>query len=327
MAEKGGLADLKIVEYAQFITGPFCTKLMADLGAEVIKIEEPRMGDISRRREPFLNNAPHPEQSGLFLYLNTNKLGMTLNLKSAKGVQLFKELIKDADILVETLPPGHMAERGLDYETLREVNPGLIMTSITPFGQTGPYRDYKGCDLISSNMGGLSYVTPPRISDPTQEPPLKGGGRQTDFMAGTIGALFTMGAVFSRKLNGMGQHIDLSEFEATATAAARDISLFVYGYEQPNRSELGMHSTTTHLQCKDGFLQFYVLGTQPWQAFLNVIGNPEWGENDEFQDHPARVKNWDALKPLIEEWTKERTKEDVFHLLQQNRVAVSQSIP
>ncbi|MDY6911016.1 MAG: CoA transferase [Chloroflexota bacterium] len=323
MEKHRGLSNLKIVEYANFITGPFCTKLMADLGAEVIKIEKPGTGEESRKRGPFLNGIPHPEKSGLFLHLNTNKLGMTLNLNSHRGSRIFKELIKDTDILVENNPPSKMKSQGLDYASLREINPRLIMTSITPFGQTGPYRDYKGCDLISAHMSGLAYVTPGRIKDPEREPPLKTAGKQTDFMTGLIGALLTMSAVFTRKLTGTGQHIDLSEYEATATALARDISLFVYGYEKPSRAELGLHATAGHLACRDGYLQFHVLGPLHWNAFLDVIGNPEWGQDDRFRDHASRVQNWDVLKPLIEEWTRERNKEDIFQIMQQNRVPIT----
>src|SRR3989304_3206254 len=143
------LSGLKVVEYARFISGPFCAKLLADLGAEVIKVEEPGTGDEARRRGPFLNDVPHPERSGLFLYLNTNKLGITLDVGNPKGAGIFRQLVAEADILVENNPPARMKELGLDYEALREINPRLIVTSITPFGQTGPYRDYKSTNLIS----------------------------------------------------------------------------------------------------------------------------------------------------------------------------------
>ncbi|MBE9501342.1 MAG: CoA transferase, partial [Chloroflexi bacterium] len=125
----GALSDLKILEYAQFISGPYCAKLMADLGAEVIKIEEPGLGDRARRYGPFPQDIPHPEKSGLFIYINSNKRGITLDLHAATGMKIFKELVKAADILLEDNPPGVMRKLGLDYETLKEVNPRLIMAS------------------------------------------------------------------------------------------------------------------------------------------------------------------------------------------------------
>ncbi|MBE0481506.1 MAG: CoA transferase, partial [Dehalococcoidia bacterium] len=153
------LAGLKVVEFGEFIAAPYCTKLMADLGAEVIKIERPSFGDESRKFGPFPGDDPHPERSGLFLYLNANKLGVTLDLHSATGQDILKQLLKDADILVESNFPGEMKELGLDYASLREVNPRLIVTSITPYGQTGPYRDYKGYAINTAALGGMSMRT------------------------------------------------------------------------------------------------------------------------------------------------------------------------
>ncbi len=146
--DREALSGLKMLEYGEFISGPYCGKLLADLGAEVIKVEQPGLGDKARRWGPFPQDLPHPEKSGLFLCLNTNKSGVTLNLSSNAGVKIFKELVKQVDVLVENNLPKEMERLGLDYESLHQINPRLVVTSITPFGQTGPYRDYKGCDLI-----------------------------------------------------------------------------------------------------------------------------------------------------------------------------------
>ena len=154
------LHDVRVVEYGSLITAPYCSKLMADLGAEIIKVEKPGEGDAARRRQPFLNDIPGIEHSGLFLYLNANKLGVTLNLEKPAGRDIFKKLIKDADILIEDTRPGELGELGLGYSDLQLLNPALVMTSITPFGQTGPYKDYKGNDYIAWHMSGASYVTP-----------------------------------------------------------------------------------------------------------------------------------------------------------------------
>ena len=144
---ESALAGVKVLEYCKLVSGPYCAKLMADLGAEVIKIEEPETGDEARQKGPFLNDIPHSERSGLFLYLNTNKLGITLNPGTPTGVRVFTELVKNADILVEDTAPGTMELLGLGYDALRQVNPSLIITSITPYGQTGPYRGYKAHHL------------------------------------------------------------------------------------------------------------------------------------------------------------------------------------
>ncbi|MCK4242122.1 MAG: CoA transferase, partial [Dehalococcoidia bacterium] len=159
MAEKA-LAGVKVLEFASFVSGPYCVKLLADLGAEVAKIEKPGVGDEARRRGPFPNDIPHPERSGLFLYLNTNKLGITLDVNSQTGKRIFKQLVEWADILVEDNPPKVMEELGFDYETLKTINPQLVMTSLTPFGQSGPYRDYKAYGLNISHGSGSGYLTP-----------------------------------------------------------------------------------------------------------------------------------------------------------------------
>ena len=152
------LTDLKVIELAEFVSGPYCTKMLADLGAEVIKVEKPGVGDIARRLGPFPDDVPHPEKSGLFLYLNSNKLGVTLNIETATGRKILKQLIEDADVFVESNPQKMMGQLGLDYESLKEINPKLVMVSITPWGHTGPYRGYKGYDInIMAGSMLMSY--------------------------------------------------------------------------------------------------------------------------------------------------------------------------
>jgi crotonobetainyl-CoA:carnitine CoA-transferase CaiB-like acyl-CoA transferase len=150
MSDKA-LAGLKVVELSDFIAGPYCGKLLADFGAEVVKVEKPGIGDEARQRGPFPGHVPHPEKSGLFLYLNTNKLSITLDVERATGQRILKEILKTADILVEDRPPAQMETLGLDFKTLHKVNPALIVVSITAFGQSGPYRDYKGYAMRRRN--------------------------------------------------------------------------------------------------------------------------------------------------------------------------------
>ncbi len=318
---KRALSDLKVVEYADFISGPYCAKLMADLGAEVIKVEEPGVGDKARRSGPFLDDIPHPERSGLFLYLNTNKLGVTLNLRTPAGVKIFKELIKEADILVENNPPSVMKELGLTYHTLKEINPRLIMTSITPFGQSGPYRDYKASDLVSIHMGGIGYVTPWMVNDPEKEPPLKGGGRQADFLAGVSAALVTMAAVYARQWSGLGQHIDLSEHEAVACILGRDIAAYSLEKVLWDRTKAPVAGAVSLLPCKDGYIQLHPREDRQWLQFVEIMGNPEWAKDERFKTAESRSNNWNSLVPLIWEWTKERTKEEIYHACQAKRIA------
>ncbi len=154
---EGALSDLKVLEFGEMVSAAYCTKMMADMGAEVIKIEPPGRGDEARRRGPYAQDRPGPERSGLFSYLNTNKLGVTLNLEAPQGKKIFFDLVKGTDILVENQPPKRMEELGLTYENLEKINPRLIMVSITPFGQTGPYRNYKAHEINTYNACGFGF--------------------------------------------------------------------------------------------------------------------------------------------------------------------------
>ncbi|MDY6893614.1 MAG: CoA transferase [Chloroflexota bacterium] len=321
--EQQALAGLNVVEYSHFITGPFCTKLMADLGAEVIKIEEPGSGDDARARGPYPNDTPHPEQSGLFLYLNTNKFGITLNPRTTPGAQIFKDLIREADILVESSHPGVLEELGLGYETLIQLNPRLIMTSITPFGQTGPYRDYKSCDLVNFHMSGIGRGIPMDVEHPEQEPPLKAGGHQSHFLSGMTAAMITVSAVLGRQATGQGQHIDLSEYETMAFGIARDIATYSHETIIPTRSQSRLSGFGTFLACRDGYIQLYCTNERQWRDFIEVMGNPEWADDEMFKDAHSRATNWAMLEPLLLKWTMERTQDDIHHAIQSNHVPCS----
>jgi len=157
MKGEQALTGLKVLDVTHYIAGPFCTKLLADYGADVIKVEKPGEGDESRRMGPFPDDVPDPEKSGLFLYLNTNKRGITLNLKTETGVKIFKDLVKESDVLVENFSPRVMPGLGLDYQTLKKVKPQLVMTSISNFGQTGPYRDWKATEITLFALCGQMH--------------------------------------------------------------------------------------------------------------------------------------------------------------------------
>ena len=159
MLEEAVLSGLRVLDVTHYIAGPYCTKLLADYGADVIKIEKPGEGDPARRYPPFLHDEPNPEKSGLFLHLNPNKRSLTLNLKSNEGIKIFKRLVENADLVIESFSPGVMEKLGLSYEVLEKVNPGLVMVSISNFGQTGPYRDFKASELVLSAMA-TAIATP-----------------------------------------------------------------------------------------------------------------------------------------------------------------------
>jgi crotonobetainyl-CoA:carnitine CoA-transferase CaiB-like acyl-CoA transferase len=203
------LQGIRIIECGHMVSAAYATKLMADMGAEVIKIEEPQSGDQARQRGPYPGHIPHPEKSGLFLYLNTNKYGVTLDLRQSAGQDLFHRLLKNADLLIHNYHPTEMLGLDLDYSRLEQINPSLVMTSITPFALSGPHKDYQATDLTMWNAGGVAYLNGggPGTDD---MPPLKSFGQQAGFQGGVNAAIASLGALFARLSTGEGQHIEVS---------------------------------------------------------------------------------------------------------------------
>jgi crotonobetainyl-CoA:carnitine CoA-transferase CaiB-like acyl-CoA transferase len=211
MAEQT-LSGVKVLDLTWYLAGPYCTKMFADFGADVLKVERPPEGDPARNIGPFLGDDAHPEKSVLFANLNLNKKSITLDLKSTGGKETFKELVKDTHILVESFSPGVLARLGLDYERLKKINPTLVMTSISNFGQTGPYRDFKMSELILNGVGGDMYSA----GIPRREP-LKLGGNCLQYQVGQMAAAATIAAYWVQQDQGIGQYLDISMQEVLAT--------------------------------------------------------------------------------------------------------------
>jgi crotonobetainyl-CoA:carnitine CoA-transferase CaiB-like acyl-CoA transferase len=319
---EGALSGLKIVELSERVAGPFCTKVMADLGAEVIKIEKPGTGDVARSRGPFPGDDPHPERSSLFLYLNTNKHGITLDLSKPEGAGLFCELVKGADILVETQPPGFLDSLGLGYDSLHKIHPRLIVTSITPFGQIGPYKNYKAYNLNCFHMGVVGYETPFNfVTDLENEPPLKAGGEQADLLAGWTAATATMCAVFHRELTGEGQHVDIAEVEAIAHMVRPNFA--IYSHEPPdgpNRSRFLRRlkwGLAYVFPCQGGHIAFLALTDQHWESLKELMGHPEWAESELFATMMQRFMYIDAVEAGVAAWLSEQDRDEIFRRSQE----------
>jgi len=310
------LSGIKVVDLTHHIAGPYTTKLLADYGAEVIKIEPPGVGDAARRIGPFCQDDPHREKSGLFLYLNTNKLGITLNLKSDAGKELFRDMVTDADILVENFSPGVMARFGFDYSNLEKVNPGLVMTSISNFGQTGPYRDYKSSELISDAMGGWMTI----IGDPEREP-LKPGGSQAQFVAGLFGAVGTMTAFHGRETGGTGQHVDISLMEAVTYIQMNITSIYAYYQHVVKRiGNMVLPLPGSILPCRDGYIGAFAVTASQWETLCDWMGRPEFKEDPNFLTGPDRAENYDLLNAHLISWLVEHDQEMLFREAQKRKL-------
>ncbi len=312
------LSGLKVVECGNLVSAPYLGKLLADLGAEVIKVEEPG-GDISRQRGPFPGDTPHPEKSGLFLYLNTNKLGVTLNLRESKGQALLHGLCAQADMVIHNYHPRDMASFGLDFARLRRANPGLIMTTISYFGCAGPYCDYNAYELTGTNAGGWAFISP-GASDYPELPPLKAFGHQADFQGGVHGAVATLGAYYHKCLTGEGQHVDVAIQECLA--AILEMNFMHYSYGGRETSRLGRRSIFPWcmLDCQDGKIFVINVEEDQWQRLVELMGNPEWASLDIFKDRVARGQNYDALFPFMQEWAANWKVADLYKAAQERRI-------
>jgi crotonobetainyl-CoA:carnitine CoA-transferase CaiB-like acyl-CoA transferase len=316
------LSGLKVLEYGDFVSAPYCGKLLADLGADVIKVEKPG-GDSARKQGPFPKDIPHPEKSGLFLYLNTNKRGVTLNLKSAAGKKIFKELSKWADVLIENQTPQDAKKLGIDYETLHQINPALVVTSITYFGQTGPYRDYKGSNLVSMHMSAEAFLNPAyEVYDSDHNPPLKLPGHSGDFLCGLIAAICTMSGVFAQKATGIGQHIDLSQQEALACMICHEVGDYYDSGITYLRDRKHRWENSPKYPCKDGFIMMNI-PFQFWESVIEMMGSPEWAKNQAYKTPVGLHSNWKEIQPRIIEWMKQHTVAEVEKAAKAKRLDIS----
>ena len=315
------LTGLKVVECGNLVSAPYLGKLLADLGAEVIKVEEPG-GDTARQRGPFPGDTPHAEKSGLFLYLNTNKQGVTLNVHAAKGQGVLHSLCAQADVLIHNYRPSDMASVGLDFERLRRTNPGLIMTTISYFGCHGPYRDYHAYELTATNAGGWAFISP-GASDYPELPPLKAFGHQADFQGGVHAAVATLGAYYHKLLTGEGQHVDVSIQECIA--AILEMNFMHYTYAGNEASRLGRRSIFPWcmLDCQDGKLFVVNVEEDQWQRFVELMGNPEWASLEIFEDRVQRGLNYDALFPMLQEWAANWKVADLYKAGQERRICMA----
>ncbi len=312
-------AALKIVECGQGVSAAFGAKLLADLGAQVIKVEPPE-GDLTRGRGPFPAGSEDPEKSGTFIYLNTNKRGVTIDLTQAAGQQLLSELLNRADVLIHNVPPAERSVWGLENSALQTRHPRLVIAAISVFGGSGRYASYKAYELTASNASGWAFLSPGASPYPDL-PPLKCFGSQCDFQGGVHAALTVLAAYFHRlKSSDTGQVIEISEQEAVA--AMLEMNLMHYTYAGRETSRLGSRALGPWFiaDCADG--QIFVLAVEEdqWQRLVDLMGNPEWAREELFKDRLSRAQNMDALKALMAEWLAGWKVQDLYRVAQEHRV-------
>lgn len=318
----GALEGIRVVELGQMVSAPYCAKLFADFGADVVKVE-PLNGDVARRWGPFPGDEPHPEKSGLHLFLNTSKRSLTMDLDKAAGRDLFEQLVAGADALIENFLPAQLRAWGLTWDALAAINPNLVMISITPFGQSGPYSEWNAYDLNAYHLSGASS----RYCGRPGEPPLEHGTFSADYFGACAGASWGLAAIYGRDNAGGGQHVDVSCAEAIAAAfvGGQNIGAYAQDGKFDKRTGVGMSlgAPATILPCKDGYVWILCLETAQWNGLARTMGDPEWMQLEIFQDMFSRAQNADAMYPLIEQWTMEHGKMEIMERCQANGVPVS----
>ena len=289
----GLLSGLRVLDLGSGVSGPWCAKILADYGAEVIKVEPPGSGDAARRMGPFAGDDPDPEKSLTFLYLNTNKKGVTLDPSTATGRKLLDRLLADADVLVENNPPAQAKELGLDYQSLAAVNPQLVVTSITPFGQTGPYRDFQATDIVTYALSGLMYHT----GDSDREP-LRNVLDQSFYVAGANAAAATQVALFARLSSDEGQHVDVSTAECLGAHLVQPLPYYNYMGAVKGRRPVRGAGFEELMPARDGYVSPSVQGSQPWSTIASLIGLEEL-QDEKFATGAGRVAHGEELKELL----------------------------
>ena len=315
--EEKALEGIKVLDLSRHISGPYCTKLLGALGAEVIKVEPPGRGDESRHIGPFREDRPNPESSALFLYLNTGKKGITLDPEKPSGRDLLKLLIRETDVLVENFRPGYLAALGLGYETLQTIQPELIMTSITDFGQDGPYRDFKGGRLVGNALSGYLFVN----GDPDREP-LAGGGEQPAYQGGLHAFTGIMAALVARQRTGQGQHIDISIMECMASLHQFTINRYVYSGKIQKRAGnryLWSHPIAIY-PCRDGQVSISASTEDQGERLLLLMEMPHLLEDPRFENGFQRLIHAEEFDELVRPWFLQRTKKEIVQSCQEWRV-------
>lgn len=317
------LEGIRILDLTRIYTGPYCSMLFADMGAEVIKIEPPG-GELIRDNPPLAKEGeggPHDRsRSGYFLTLNRNKYGITLNLKHPKGMGIFKELVKIGDIVLENYAPGVMKRLGIDYPVLREINPRIITCSISGFGQWGPYSERIAFDVISQAMSGLMSITGHPGGSPTRV-----GTSLGDVNASVHAAFAIMAALWYREKSGVGQYIDVSMQEAMVSILEGAIVRWTMGKElltpigthNPHDAPMGAY------KCKDGYIIIATVGDEHWHRFCRAIGRPKWASDPEYRTKRQRWEKKFILAEEIEKWAANYTVEEAGEILDRERVANS----
>ena len=295
MSKAGALEKIRVLDLTRVLAGPYCGMVLADMGAEVIKIEHPKGGDDSRAFGPFVEGCG---ESAYFMSLNRNKKSITLDMKSPKAIEIIKKLVAVSDVILENFRPGVMDKLGIGYEALREVNPRIIYGATNGFGYTGPYSQLPAYDLIVQGMGGLMSITGESADNPQKAGPSVG-----DIMAGMFLSIGILGALEARHKTGKGQMVDVSMLDCQVAVLENAIARYLLTGKDPvplgNRH--GSITPFATFKTTDGFINIAVGNDNLWDTYCKEIGKPELIADERFKTNPLRTNNWDQLVGVLSE--------------------------
>lgn len=302
-ARSGPLAGMRVIELAHIMAGPVCGMMLADMGADVIKVEKPT-GDDSRRFVP----PKVGDEAAAYMMMNRNKRGIALNLKDPGAVDVLRRLLADADVVIENYRKGTMEKLGLSYEELAEANPRLIYCEISGFGRTGPYADRGGFDLIAQGMSGLMSIT----GEGPGRPPVKVAAPISDINAGILAAMGVSAAYANAQKTGLGQKVDTSLFEAAIvqTYWQSAIAFATGNRPEPLGSAHPLNAPYQSFQTSDGWINVGAANQGNWLRYLEVIGAPELNDDPRFSSNAARMENLDALVEILNGYMAQDTTEN-----------------
>lgn len=316
------LAGVRVVGLEVQVAGPHCTMMLADQGADVIKVERPGRGDTAREGAPQLTNERGEHASGYFMRFNRNKRGICIDVQQEEGRAVYRDLIKMADVVVENLRPGAVDKLGIGYEALREINPRLVYASISGFGTlsdyAGPYRGRPAYDIVSQAMSGLMNTCGDRYGPPTWL-----GVALGDIYSGALAAYAILLAVIQREDSGVGQYIDVSMYDAMVSLAERSVSAYSLTGHVLERGREPYMAPWGPFKVKDGYVALIVATQDDWSRFCTALDRPELVAHVQASSGPIRAQNMEHfLGPMIEAWMAERTKADVTETLLRQGLAV-----
>lgn len=309
----GPLYGIKVLDIGHYLAGPWCTRLLGQMGAEVTKVERPT-GDPLRKMNPCITRNDGTKANASFLFANVGKSSITLNLKTAKGRAMFLNLINESDVVVENYAPGVLEHLDLGYESLKKINPGIILTSISNFGQTGPYRNYKASELTLYATGGMMSISGLQ----GQEPLKHGLFTQAQYAAGTIAAFATLTALSLRRISGIGNWVDVSIMETLASELIAGHCYYAYSgaiQARQRRQDINIDGRTGPLETRDGWIIPSLGlsdGSTEWESFVNLMLSPALLQK-RFHTHVERIKNADDLADIIRTAIQEKGKYELFH--------------